>query len=104
MKTIYEEVCAGWIDFFYKESVYCEQKYLTADTHCIIKDYLKVSFLKLLDKQIELVEKMKKEYHKEYTCICDYGEPCENCLYGYYNQALSYQITSLKEQKKLIEN
>jgi len=57
----------------------------------------------IIEAEISRKKGMLKEYSKKYTCICDYGEPCENCLSGYYNQAIQEDITYLQEQIELIK-
>ncbi len=89
MKTIYEEI---------PEPFKTKLWYLMNDTEVCVEMYelIKEEQLKLLDNQIELAEK-------------NITTETPDVLGGYYkmigyNRALEDQITSLKEQKKLIEN
>lgn len=94
MKNIYEEVVKEFDFIWYRDDVKrklyegkLDKEYFTS--------FIKESFLKLLDNQIELAEK-------------NITTETPDVLGGYYkmigyNRALEDQITSLKEQKKLIE-
>ena len=97
MKTIYEEVCERFDNKFMMHEFNWNESANQPVSANRIKIFIKQSFLKLLDKQIEELEKQKYQQPLLGTPI-----HTEELMMA-VNKTLEYQITSLKEQKKLIE-
>lgn len=68
LSKISQAQCEAWRDFFNKESQHCEQKYLTADTHGIVKNLLRSSHVAIITATVEMLHEMgKTNMYEEYT-------------------------------------
>lgn len=85
----------NWIDFWQKESMYCSQVNLTADTHGIILDWHKQSLKQFIDGLVE-----RKESLLERCTECENREIHEN---NPVNKIHFCDISHLKEIRKQLE-
>lgn len=86
-------------DLLYNEEI----DYIDKRDRRLIEDFI-ISEVEQAKKDLltELLSEAPEDkgYSKEYTCICDYGEPCENCLFGMFNQSNNQWRTLLESKLK----
>ncbi|HRF71054.1 MAG TPA: hypothetical protein PKV66_06465 [Candidatus Pelethenecus sp.] len=92
--TTLRELREKWLDFWYKESQNCEQKYLTPDTHGIIIDFLTSHSTELLRK-IEGLKNSKKMRERSLISPLE-SYRIDDQEYG-FNQALDDLLASLED-------
>lgn len=86
----------SWLDFWQKESTYCSQVNLTADTHGIILDWHKQSLKQFIDGLVESNEELKKGKRAYFGWETSYEMENKNG----YHEAIDDNISHLKEITK----